>query len=73
MLISTYLALLGSYGLQSAQNSLIALKITPLGPPQFQNGVLLDNRPSIGQIILGYPQTSENSLLPPYGTLKGPK
>ena len=30
-LISTYLALLGSYGLQSAQKSLIALRITPLG------------------------------------------
>ena len=29
---STYLALLGSFGLQNAQNSLIALRIAPLGP-----------------------------------------
>ena len=37
-LISTYLALLGFYGLQSAQNSLIALKIALLGPPNSKMG-----------------------------------
>ena len=40
-LISTYLALLGSYGLQSAQNSLIALKKASLGPPKSKMGSYL--------------------------------
>ena len=46
-LISTHLALLGSYGLKSAQNSLIALKIAPLGPPKSKMGFYL----KIGQVL----------------------
>ena len=40
-LISTYLALLGFYRLQSAQSSMIALKIVLLGPPIPKLGVTL--------------------------------
>ena len=46
-LISTYLALLGSYVLQSAQNSLIALRIAPLGPPNSKMGCYF----KIGQVL----------------------
>ena len=47
-LISTLLALLGLYGLQSAQNSLIALRITPLGPPNSKMGCYF----KIGQALV---------------------
>ena len=43
-LFSTYLALLGSYGLQRAKNSLIALKIARLGPPNSKMGCYLKIR-----------------------------
>ena len=45
--ISTYLALLGFFGLQSAQNSLIALKKAPLGPPNSKIGCYF----KIGQFL----------------------
>ena len=42
-----YLALLGSYGLKIAQNSLIALKIAPFGPPNSKMGCCF----KIGQVL----------------------